>query len=125
MSTTSQESQAPQEVTHKRFVGDADGTVYWPYTAWDAVIGLDDHVNQLIGTSGGGGTGSLSGITMDAILTVVQQHLSASLDIKTGHLTLTATEITDTDIVSQIAAKVIESINISVTNGDLTIEGSD
>ncbi|WP_035456933.1 hypothetical protein [Loigolactobacillus coryniformis] len=121
MSTTNQQ---PQQVTHRRYIGDADGTVYWPYTAWDAVIGLDAHVNQLISASSGG-SGSFSGITMDAILTVVQQHLSVALDVKTGHLQLTATDVTEQDVVSQIAAKVIASIKISVTNGDLTIEGSD
>lgn len=25
--------------THKRYLQDADGTVYWPITAWDAVVG--------------------------------------------------------------------------------------
>lgn len=71
-----------------------------------------------------GGNAVLSSITMDAILTVVKQHLSVSLDVKTGHLQLTVTDVTDQDIVSQIAANVIASIKISVANGDLTIEGS-
>lgn len=97
---------------------------FYPEVAPEAVTGLDDYVNNLIAASGGG-SDSLSGITMDAILTVVQQHLSVSLDVKTGHLQLTATDVTEQDVVSQIAAKVIASIKISVTNGDLTIEGSD
>lgn len=97
-----------------------EGTLVYPLTHVDAVIGLDGHVNNLIA-----GNGSLSGITMGAILTVVQQHLSVSLDVKTGHLQLTATDVTEQDIVSQIAAKVIASIKLNVINGDLTIEGSD
>lgn len=97
---------------------------FYPETVPKAVTGLDNYVNNMIAVAGSSSS-SLSGITMDAILTVVQQHLSASLDVKTGHLQLTVTDVTEQDIVSQIAAKVIASIKISVTNGDLTIEGSD
>lgn len=97
---------------------------FYPEVAPEAVTGLDDYVNNLIAASGGSSDTFLS-ITMDAILTVVKQHLSVSLDVKTGHLQLTVTDVTEQDIVSQIAAKVIASIKISVTNGDLTIEGSD
>lgn len=118
----SQLSNTP--ITQKRYLQDKTKTVYWPITAWDAVIGLDAHINQLIAASGGG-SDSLSGITMDAILTVVKQHLSVSLDVATGHLQLTVTDVTEQDIVSQIAAKVIASIKISLVDGDLTIEGSD
>lgn len=102
-----------------------EGTLVYPLTHVDAVIGLDTHINQLISASGGSSDNALSGITMDAILAVVKQHISASLDVATGHLQLTTTEITEADIISQIAAQVIASIKISVTNGDLTIEGSD
>lgn len=28
--------------THKRYLQEADGTVYWPITAWDAVVGKPD-----------------------------------------------------------------------------------
>lgn len=101
-----------------------EGTLVYPLTHVDAVIGLDTRISQLITASGSSSDTFLS-ITMDAILTVVKQHLSASLDVKTGHLQLTVTDVTEQDIVSQIAAKVIASIKISVTNGDLTIEGSD
>lgn len=101
-----------------------EGTLVYPLTHVDAVIGLDTHISQLITASGSSSDTFLS-ITMDAILTVVKQHLSVSLDVKTGHLQLTVTDVTEQDIVSQIAAKVIASIKISVTNGDLTIEGSD
>lgn len=97
---------------------------FYPEVAPEAVTGLDDYVNNLIAASGGG-SDSLSGITMDAILTVVKQHLSVSLDVATGHLQLTVTDVTEQDIVSQIAAKVIASIKISLVDGDLTIEGSD
>lgn len=110
--------------THKRYLKDDDGNVYWPITAWDAVIGLDTRISQLI-TASGSNSDTFLNITMDAILTVVQQHLSVSIDVKTGHLQLNATDVTDQDIISQIAAKVIASIKLSVINGDLTIEGSD
>lgn len=118
----SQLSDTP--ITQKRYLQDKTKTVYWPITAWDAVIGLDTRISQLITASGSSSDTFLS-ITMDAILAVVKQHLSASLDVKTGHLQLTVTDVTEQDIVSQIAAKVIASIKISVINGDLTIEGSD
>lgn len=111
-------------ITQKRYLQDKTKTVYWPITAWDAVIGLDAHINQLIAASGGS-SDTFSGITMDAILTVVQQHLSVSLDVATGHLQLITSEITETDIISQIATQVIASLKISLSNGDLTIEGSD
>jgi hypothetical protein len=97
---------------------------FYPEVAPEAVTGLDDYVNNLIAASDSSSDTFLS-ITMDAILTVVQQHLSVALDVKTGHLQLNTTDITEQDIVSQIAAKVIASIKISVINGDLTIEGSD
>ena len=97
---------------------------FYPETVPKAVTGLDNYVNNMIAASVNG-SGSFYGITMDAILTVVQQHLSVALDVKTGHLQLNATDVTEQDIVSQIAAKVIASIKISVINGDLTIEGSD
>lgn len=97
---------------------------FYPEVAPEAVTGLDDYVNNLIAASGGG-SDSLSGITMDAILTVVKQHLSVSLDVATGHLQLITSEITETDIISQIATQVIASLKISLSNGDLTIEGSD
>jgi hypothetical protein len=97
---------------------------FYPEVAPEAVTGLDDYVNNLIAASVSG-SGSFYGITMDAILTVVQQHLSVALDVKTGHLQLNATDVTEQDIVDQIAAKVIASIKLNVTNGDLTIEGSD
>lgn len=98
---------------------------FYPETVPEAVKGLDVYVNQLITASGGSSDNVLSSITMDAILTVVKQHLSASLDVKTGQLQLTVTDVTEQDIISQIAAQVIASIKISVTNGDLTIEGND
>lgn len=101
-----------------------EGTLVYPLTHADAVIGLDTRISQLITASGSSSDTFLS-ITMDAILTVVQQHLSVSLDVKTGHLQLTVADVTEQDIVSQIAAKVIASIKLNVTNGDLTIEGSD
>lgn len=97
---------------------------FYPETVPKAVTGLDNYVNNIIAVSGSS-SGSLSGITIDAILTVVHQHLSVVLNVKTGHLQLNATDVTDQDIVSQIAAKMIESIKLSVINGDLTIEGSD
>lgn len=97
---------------------------FYPEVAPEAVTGLDDYVNNLI-TASSSSSDAFLGITMDAILTVVEQHLSVSLDVKTGHLQLNATDVTEQDIVSQIAAKVIASIKISVINGDLTIEGSD
>ena len=101
-----------------------EGTLVYPLTHEDAVIGLDTRISQLITASGSSSDTFLS-ITMDAILTVVKQHLSVSLDVKTGHLQLTVTDVTEQDIASQIAAKVIALIKISVTNGDLTIEGND
>lgn len=32
--------------THKRYLKDDDGNVYWPVAAWDAIIGLDAHLTS-------------------------------------------------------------------------------
>lgn len=32
--------------THKRYLKDDDGNVYWPVAAWDAIIGLDGHLSD-------------------------------------------------------------------------------
>lgn len=45
--TTDQQTTNP---THKQYVKNSDGDVFWPITAYDAIVGIDQHMDDFIDT---------------------------------------------------------------------------
>lgn len=84
----------------------------------------EEWLQSLHGKDGTGGSGSSgdTSLSIEAISDLIKRHLRATIDMDTGNLVVNVDEINDGSIADAVAAKVAETCQFKLDNGNLVLQ---
>lgn len=105
--------------------GGKDGKSAYEIAVDHGFIGSEEEwLQSLHGKDGTGGSGSSgdTSLSIEAISDLIKRHLRATIDMDTGNLVVNVDEANDGSIADAVAAKVAETCQFKLDNGNLVLQ---